>query len=116
MKEQQTNEKVIEVEYIDQTNYTHYIGKTVKVKRFVDLDKLGLTKLPINFTEVDGDFYCSWNPLKTLEGAPEKVGGHFYCSDNKLTTLVGAPKYVGRSEERRVGKECRSEWWQYQCR
>ena len=43
------------------------------------------------------DFYCSWcRNLKSLEGAPEKVGGEFNCMQcNSLTTLKGAPKIVG---------------------
>jgi len=44
---------------------------------------------------IDGDFNCSFNSLKTLEGAPKSVGGGFYCNDNKLTSLEGAPKSVG---------------------
>ena len=95
IKEQQTNEKVIEVDRIDQTNYKEYIGKTVKVMRSVYLSRLGLTKLPINFTEVGGSFYCSSNKLTSLKGAPKKVGGFFDCRNNKLTSLKGAPKYVG---------------------
>ena len=98
MKEQQTNEReVIEVEYIDQDNYKEYIGKTVKVNGYVNLSNLGLTEIPINFTEVGGNFYCHENKLIDLEGAPEKVGGDFYCTWNKLTTLEGCPKEVGGS-------------------
>ena len=95
MKEQQTNGKVIVVEYIDQNNYKKYIGKTVKVTGNVDLNYLGLRKIPINFTEVGGGFYCPNNKLTTLEGAPKKVGGNFSCYNNKLTSLVGAPEKVG---------------------
>jgi len=87
--------EVIEVDHIDQNNYKKYIGKTVKVKRFVDLDDLGLTKLPINFTTVGGSFYCAYNELTSLEGCPKEVGGHFYCVYNKLTSLEGAPEKVG---------------------
>lgn len=89
--------EVIVVDHIDKDNYTHYIGKTVKVTGNVDLLGLGLTKLPINFTEVDGDFYCSWNQLSDLVGAPVKVGRNFDCSYNKLTSLEGGPKEVGES-------------------
>ena len=92
------NEKeVIEVDYIHRYNYEGYIGKTVKVTGSVDLRGLGLTKLPINFTEVGGNFYCHRNKLTSLEGAPEKVGGDFICSYNKLTSLEGAPEEVGKN-------------------
>ena len=96
-EEQQTNEKVIEVDHIDKDNYEKYIGKTVKVTGDVDLRRLGLTKIPINFTEVGGTFYCYENKLTTLVGAPEKVGRDFDCSFNRLPSLKGAPEKVGDS-------------------
>jgi len=88
--------EVIVVDYINQNNYKEYIGKTVKVTGGVDLIRLGLTKIPINFTEVDGSFLCWQNQLTSLEGAPRKVGGSFDCSFNELKTLVGGPKEVGK--------------------
>ena len=72
MKEQQTNGKVIVVDHIDKDNYKEYIGKTVKVAGDVDLCGLGLTKIPINFTEVGGYFRCTYNQLTSLVGAPKK--------------------------------------------
>jgi hypothetical protein len=44
--------------------------------------------------EVGGDFSCSVNSLKSLKGAPQKVGGGFYCSNNLLESLEGAPQEV----------------------
>jgi len=87
--------EVIEVDRIDHTNYKKYIGKTVKVTGDVDLSGMGLTKIPINFTEVDGIFDCSHNQLTSLVGVPEKVGRHFYCYENKLTSLEGQPESIG---------------------
>ena len=63
-------------------------------QRFIQLyDKDG--------NEVDGDkarwegyFYCSYNKLTSLKGAPREVNGSFYCSDNELTSLEGAPREV----------------------
>ena len=43
----------------------------------------------------EGDFYCSYNKLTSLAGAPKSVGGYFYCNSNQLTSLAGAPKHVG---------------------
>ena len=37
----------------------------------------------------------------------------FYLSGCVLTKLVTVPMRVTRSEERRVGKECRSRWSPY---
>jgi len=61
----------------------------------VNLCDMGLTKIPVRFKEVGGDFYCYYNKLKTLEGAPESVGGNFSCGYNNLNTLDGAPEKVG---------------------
>jgi len=55
------------------------------------------TTLPVAFGSVGGDFYCGFNQLKTLEGAPQTVGGGFYCFTNQLKTLEGAPQTVGGS-------------------
>ena len=46
------------VDHINKDNYKEYIGKTVKVTGNVRLSNLGLTKIPINFTEVGGNFDC----------------------------------------------------------
>ena len=75
-------------------NYTINNG-LVDVDGDVDLCNENLTKLPIKFGNVSGDFYCGNNQLKTLEGCPEEVGGDFYCYNNQLTTLEGCPEEVG---------------------
>ena len=74
-------------------NYTIKDG-LVNVDGYVDLSFKKLTKLPLKFGEVSGDFNCSRNQLTSLEGAPNRVGGNFYCSYNKLTSLEGAPEVV----------------------
>jgi hypothetical protein len=76
------------------TNYTINDDGTIDVEGNVNLSSRGLTKLPLKFRNVSGDFYCSYNKLTTLEGSPSSVGGRFYCSDNKLTTLEGSPSSV----------------------
>jgi hypothetical protein len=53
-----------------------------------------LTKLPLKFRNVTGNFYCCDNELTSLEGCPESVGGGFYCHDNELTSLEGCPESV----------------------
>jgi len=76
-------------------------------KGYLNLRQMSLNKLPdiLKNVNVGGsfncsvnnltDFYCSYNLLTSLEGAPETVGGDFYCGYNKLTSLAGVPKYVG---------------------
>jgi len=72
------------------SNYTINEDGTVDVDGNVILyasyyvDKL--TKLPLKFGKVSGDFLCTHQELKTLEGCPKWVGGDFTCSFNKLTT------------------------------
>jgi len=77
--------------------WTKNIDGTYSAKGDVNLFRKGLTKLPIQFKEVGSDFYCSYNKLTTLKGAPQKVGGNFYCNYNQLTSLKGAPQEVGGS-------------------
>lgn len=84
----------ITVDHIDEDNYKDYIGKFVNVEGNVKLDNLNLTELPIRFGKVGGNFYCYWNKLKTLEGAPIEVNGNFICEYNELTSLKGSPKKV----------------------
>jgi len=76
-------------------NYTFNDDFSIDVNGHVDLYYLKLTKLPIKFRNVSGDFYCDYNKLTSLEGSPETVGGAFSCSNNKLTSLEGCPKTVG---------------------
>jgi hypothetical protein len=85
-------------------NYSINTDGTVDVDGDVNLSDKRLKKLPLKFNRVGGDFYCHYNELTTLEGAPKVVGGDFYCSYNQglpwfwlgtLTTLEGSPKEVG---------------------
>ena len=75
-------------------NYTIVDGK-VNVNGNVDFSDRGLTKLPISFGVVTGDFFCNYNRLTSLEGGPSSVGGHFDCYDNKLTSLDGVSDSIG---------------------
>jgi len=55
----------------------------------------GLTDFKgIRFGVVSKDFYCSYNQLTSLEGAPQEVGVDFECNNNQLTSLEGAPREV----------------------
>ncbi len=70
---------------------------TVDVNGHVTLSYKKLSKLPLRFGTVTGDFYCQSNFLKTLEGCPSTVGGTFRCDGNDLTTLEGCPSEIGKS-------------------
>jgi len=76
-------------------NYTFNDDLSIDVNGDVSFYGEGLTKLPIKFRNVSGNFYCSYNNLTSLVGGPETVGGDFDCSYNNLTSLVGGPETVG---------------------
>ena len=57
--------------------------------------KKDLTKLPLKFRNVTGDFYCGHMGLETLEGCPKLVGRGFSCYNNELTSLEGGPESIG---------------------
>src|SRR5690242_21649736 len=42
-----------------------------------------------------------------------RVGAHGTFEAVRIAVNVEVDAFVLRSEERRVGKECRSRWWQY---
>jgi hypothetical protein len=99
MKWIKTFESISEIERLcDKYGIEHWTINSeglVDVTGDVDLSSKELTKIPINFGRVGGNFYCRYNELWTFKGAPREVGGDFSCSGNKLTTLVGAPREVG---------------------
>jgi len=76
-------------------NYTINSDGTVDVDDVVSLYNRELTKLPLKFGKVNGNFSCSNNLLTTLEGCPKSVGGSFNCNDNSLISLEFCPQSVG---------------------
>jgi len=84
------------MDYIHETCFQNPDG-TWSADGDVNLSGVNLTKLPVRFKEVKGNFWCLYNRLTSLEGAPKKVGGDFNCANNNLTALKGAPKEVGRN-------------------
>jgi hypothetical protein len=73
--------------------YTINPDGSVDIYDDVDLNNMGLRKLPLKFGRVHGIFDCSYNELTTLDGSPSYVED-FDCSHNKLTTLEGSPSKV----------------------
>jgi len=68
----------------------------VDVKGTFDCSDRGLKGFKgVKFGVVTGDFWCNYNLITSLEGAPQEVGGSFYCDGNSLTSLEGAPQKVG---------------------
>ena len=76
------------------TNYNINQDGSIDVNENVYLYFQGLTKLPLKFRNVGGNFHCHDNQLTTLEGGPRTVGGGFDCANNQLTTLEEGPRTV----------------------
>jgi hypothetical protein len=53
-----------------------------------------LSRLPVKFGLIDGDFSVYGLGLETLENCPDVVNGSFDCSHNKLKDLLDAPETV----------------------
>ena len=62
----------------------------------IDISNRNLTSLEkFNIPNiVNGNFYCSYNQLTSLQYGPSKVNGSFYCSNNQLTSLQYCPSEV----------------------
>lgn len=61
------------------------------VQGSVDLRYWELEELPYNFGIIHGNFYCSYNKLKTLKGSPTICLSSFDCSFNNLESLEFSP-------------------------
>ena len=81
------------------------------------IDSSGLTSLVAGMRDADkvqGSFrICSVHPEAKLVFEVTMMDSVFEIYDTEEEALQGSPKQVARSEERRVGKECRSRWSPY---
>ena len=68
-------------------NYTINSDGSIDVDGDVRLFDKELTKLPLKFNHVSGDFWCDYNKLTTLLGSPQSVGGYFYCYVNPIVNI-----------------------------
>ena len=94
----QTEAEIAEIcELYDIKNWSINSEGLVDVNGDVNLFRSALTKLPLNFGYVRGDFWCKDNQLTSLQGSPREVGGSFYCVQNYLTSLEGSPISVNGS-------------------
>ena len=80
-------------------------GRLVEVAELGDLRQL-------RFTEVDVSFRGPIPDLMQLSGVPG-VSNVRELSPTRLSLTLTGPPAAARSEERRVGKECRSRWSPY---
>ncbi len=72
-----------------------YTGNVSLKRRTVNGQRL--TKIPIKFRYVSGNFICSSMGLSNLENCPKTIDGDFDASENNLKTLQGGPITVGGS-------------------
>jgi hypothetical protein len=79
----------------DIENWTLNSSGLVDVDGDVNLAYQGLSKLPLKFGRVTGNFWCSYNQLTSLEGCPKEIGEDFSCHNNNLTSLEGCPTEIG---------------------
>jgi hypothetical protein len=92
----QSEEEVVEIcKKYGIENWSINSEGLVDVYDHVFLANKGLTKLPLKFGTVTGDFHCSYNQLTSLEGSPHTVRYNFMCAQNMLTSLEGSPEKVG---------------------
>lgn len=88
--------------FLERKDVTKNSDGSYDVKGNVFMQNLGLTKIPVKFRNVEGEFWCDHNKLTSLEGAPVRTSarlgrgyGSFQCNDNLLTSLKDGPKEVG---------------------
>jgi len=86
-----------ELEKFGIENYTFNDDFSIDVNGDVNLYGKGLTKLPIKFRNVYGNFDISNNKLTSLIGSPKMISSYFDCRFNKLTSLEGCVEVVGDS-------------------
>jgi hypothetical protein len=79
----------------DIENWTLNSSGLVDVDGDVNLAYQGLSKLPLKFGRVTGNFWCYSNQLTSLEGCPTEIRGDFLCQYNLLTSLEGCPTQIG---------------------
>lgn len=75
--------------------YTINPDGSIDVDGNVDMGFQHLTKLPLKFNKVSGDFVVGNNQLSTFEGCPNEIGGDFDFFSNRATSLEGCPQIVG---------------------
>ena len=76
------------------TNYTINEDGSIDVDSDIRICDTDLTKLPLKFGKVSGNFDCCRNKLMSLDGCPSYVERTFNCDTNNLTSLEGCPKCV----------------------
>lgn len=83
--------------WLNQMNIKGFIihnDLTVDVHNYVDISNKKLKFLPVQFGIILGDFNCSQNQLKSLQGSPKEVYGYLDCHENRLTNFNFLPSKI----------------------
>ena len=75
-------------------NYTINSDRSIDVDGGVDLNDHDLTKLPLRFNQVMGNFYCINNSLINLINSPKEVIGNFSFGNNNVSGFKGVPDII----------------------
>ncbi len=86
-----------ELEKYSITKYTLNDDGSIDISEHTDLSTNNLNVIPFKFNKINGDFYYSYNRIKTLKNCPRYIEGLFDCSNNQLESLEFGPEYVGYS-------------------
>ena len=72
---------------------------TIDTFGHVDLNCMGLYKLPdyIKFNRAHDEFWINWNNLHNLIGCPKICDSNFFINGNPLKSLEGLPQKIGQS-------------------
>jgi hypothetical protein len=87
--------KIAKIYKIKQRDLVINDDLSVDVKGDVDISDRMLTKMPLMFNHVYGNFSANNNQLKTLIGSPKIVDGDFLVFNNQLVDVIGSPEKVG---------------------
>lgn len=75
-------------------SYTIHADLSVSVHRDLSFEAMGFSEFPFQIIEVEGNFNCSRNQLKSLVGGPLIVTQKYDCSRNELSSIKGIAKGI----------------------
>lgn len=85
------------LEELNIENYHINDDLSVDVNGSVNISEENITKIPVQFNFINGDFDCGYNLLSTLKGVPKNISGNFICCNNNLFDMEYSPEVVGGS-------------------
>src|SRR5574343_317343 len=93
---------------LDTIKANNYVLSFYNSDSFPTTDIYGDLSYRIKLTDTIGNWHNRAQKIHTY--LANKFGKYFYTTDSTLVLRLANGKTSSRSEERRVGKECRSRW------